>query len=92
MIRVPGCCVGRNDTTVLCHVRMIEIPSKNAPGMDFLGAWGCFACHAVVDGQAASDLTFAQRRLLLLEGVMRTQADLLKRGVVRIGWGDVGVQ
>jgi hypothetical protein len=83
MIRLPGICTGDRDQTVLAHVRMAGISGMGRKSPDLLGAWACFACHLVVDGQQEGGMGYEERRLALLEGVMRTQAELIKRGVVR---------
>jgi hypothetical protein len=49
---------------------------------DLIGAWCCSSCHAVVDGQQASALSREERMLALAEGVFRTQAQLIRRGVI----------
>jgi len=83
-IRVPG--VLRDPkTVVLCHVRMVEIPTKNFPGRDLLAAFGCYQCHAIVDGQQNTNFTRDERQLMLLEAVMRTQAIWLREGLITIG-------
>jgi Protein of unknown function (DUF1364) len=77
MIRSPVC---NNDpeTTVLAHVRMIGISGMGMKAPDLLGAWSCSMCHALVDGQVKSNLTLEARRLLHLEGCMRTLAALIE--------------
>lgn len=84
LIRVPGFCSHDPEQVVLCHVRMVEIPSKNFPGRDLLAAFGCSPCHMVVDGQTRTRYTHDECRLMLLEGVMRTQAWFLEQGLVTI--------
>jgi hypothetical protein len=80
-IRVPGICNGNPETTVLCHVRMIGISGMGMKSPDLLGAWGCSACHDYVDGKGGDPYL---RRLMLLEGVMRTQAHLIEQG--KVSW------
>lgn len=84
MIRVPGICSFDKDQTVLCHARMVEIPHENGKLPDLLAAFGCSPCHDIVDGRAGSWKVFNRetRRLMLLEGVMRTQSYLVKHGIV----------
>ena len=89
-IRVPGYCSGKRDETVLCHVRMVELPFFEGHKVhDLLGAHGCMTCHAIVDGHL-HPFAFSkeERRLMLLEGVMRTQAALLKDQKIIITQGD----
>lgn len=79
-IRVPGHCLPGNETVVGCHVRMTGISGMGLKSPDFLIAYGCFACHQVVDGQRKSEYTYEQRRLMLLEGMARTQVILWNEG------------
>jgi len=84
-IRIAAICNGRPETSVWCHVRMIDISGSGMKAPDLLGAIGCSACHDIVDNRAASyAFTYEQRRLFLLEGVMRTQVWLLEQGIVLI--------
>lgn len=88
-IRVPGFCTHRSDQVVLCHVRSAELPFfDGAKVHDFLGAHGCMACHMVIDGQLRTQFTKDERDLMLLQGVMRTQAALLKRRAIVITKGE----
>ena len=57
----------------------LEVGQK-AP--DFLGAWGCNACHDEVDGRTR----YLERdfvKLAFYEGVIRTQNVLIREGKVR---------
>jgi hypothetical protein len=49
---------------------------------DLLAAIGCQPCHDIVDGRTQSRFSFSERRALLLEGMARTQAQWIERGVV----------
>lgn len=80
-IRIPGICNGDNSTVVLCHLPGAGMARKHH---DFHGAWGCSACHAVVDGHANSDYPKEMLKLWLLEAVIRTQQALIAEGVVRV--------
>ncbi len=79
-IRVPGCCLPGNETVVGCHVRMAGVSGIGMKADDLFIAYGCYACHQIVDGQRKSEFTFEQRRLFLLEGMVRTQYLLLREG------------
>lgn len=83
MIRLPGICNRDPATTVLAHYRLISISGLGIKAPDILGAWACYDCHAVVDGQRTSDLTPEQRRLALAEGMARTIAQLWSMKVIR---------
>lgn len=78
MIRVPHVCNGNPETTVLCHLRMAGISGMGLKANDFLGAWGCSACHRYVDTHGIDG------RTALLEGMARTQAYLLSFGLVDV--------
>lgn len=77
MIRIPDVCNHDPTTVVLCHVRMAGITGTGLKAPDLLGAWGCSECHKAVD---SPQLGF---RRLFLEGVMRTQYQLIKHGIVK---------
>lgn len=83
MIRVPTACNGNPETTVACHVRMIGISGAGLKAGDILIAFGCSGCHAVVDGQQKSSFNYGERRLMLLEGVCRTQMWLIREGYLK---------
>ncbi len=82
LIRVPNCCNGRTDTTVLCHLRMIGISGYGLKAPDVLAAFGCQACHDFVDGRSHPSNTHEYRRTLLLEGVARTINHLVSKNVL----------
>jgi hypothetical protein len=79
MIRIPGVCNGNPETTVLAHVRMAGITGTGQKAPDQLGAWACSSCHDYVDGRAKRD---EMAMLDHLEGVIRTQYQLIKDGVL----------
>jgi len=82
-IRVPGFCLGTYETTVACHVRMIGLSGFGMKSDPIFCAWGCFNCHQVVDGQRKSEFSAAERRQMLIEGMIRTQAILVNEGKIR---------
>jgi hypothetical protein len=75
-IRVPEVCNFNPETTVLCHLRIAGMSGMGFKVPDLLGAWGCSSCHQYVDANHPDS------RLLLLEGVARTIAELLEEGVL----------
>jgi hypothetical protein len=83
LIRTPVCC-GDPATTVACHVRMQGISGMGLKAPDPLSAWGCFACHSLVDSGQYGDTRMErdERDLYLLRGVIRTQAELIKDEVL----------
>lgn len=80
MVRIPGICNGNPETTVLAHARIIGISGMGIKAPDIFGAWACSACHDYVDNRRANSAGAVQRRLDLLEGVIRTQYELLQLG------------
>lgn len=83
-IRVPDHCLRTTETVVACHVRMSGISGYGIKAPDLFIAFGCFACHQIVDGQRNSEFSADERRLMLLEGMVRTQAILLSEGLILI--------
>jgi hypothetical protein len=77
MIRIPGVCNQDPATVVLCHIRMAGVTGGGLKAPDFLGAWGCSDCHQAVD---SPQLGF---RRLFLEGVIRTQYQIIRDGLVK---------
>jgi hypothetical protein len=77
-IRVPDVCNRDPQTTVGCHFRLIGLAGMGMKPSDLHIAFGCSACHTYVDTHkdAATQLAFAH-------GVMRTQDQLVKEGVIR---------
>lgn len=84
-IRLPDVCTHDTETTVLAHVRMIGVSGMGLKAPDLLGSHACARCHSVVDGQTKSDYTVSERRLMLLEGMARTQYWLISNGYLKAG-------
>jgi hypothetical protein len=80
LVRSPNC---SNDpaTTVLAHIRQVGISGMGLKAPDLLGAFCCSRCHSFVDQETIANRE--GRELLLLRGVMRTQAFLIKKGIVK---------
>lgn len=83
-IRAPLVCSGNPEETVLCHVRMAGVSGMGIKASDWFAAWGCARCHDYVDGRLISMDSYATRRLALVEGMVRTQYELLSRGIVTL--------
>ncbi len=77
-IRLPGICNHNSETVVLCHYRLIGISGLGMKSADLLGSWGCFDCHRVVDSNKDPEI-----QLAFLQGVMRTQAQLIREEIVK---------
>jgi hypothetical protein len=82
MIRLPGICNFDSTTTVLAHFRMVEIPYDGHKPPDLIGSWSCSACHNEAD-RRTTKLEKDFVRMAFLEGVIRTQAELIKMGLVK---------
>lgn len=84
MVRIPEVCNHNFDTTVLAHVRIAGISGMGMKSPDLIAAWACYSCHEVYDRRQSSDLPLETIQLYFLEGVIRTQYQLLKLGVIEI--------
>ena len=85
-IRIPGVCSHDPATTVLCHMN----GSAAGKGLwqkakDYLGAYGCYKCHQMVDGAVPPPhgMTRDDIKLMFAEGVFRTQIILEKKGLLK---------
>ncbi|WP_392738932.1 DUF1364 domain-containing protein [Serratia ureilytica] len=81
-VRIPGICNGNPSTVVLAHFRMAGLCGTGMKPDDLFGAWCCSACHDEIDRRTRStDAEYAHT--LHLEGVIRTQAALLREGKIK---------
>jgi hypothetical protein len=80
-VRSPVCNFDRA-TSVLAHYREIGISGAGYKSPDLLGAHCCSACHTLVDTGRYGDIELLndERDLLLLRGMARTQAKLIREG------------
>lgn len=82
-VRIPGVCNGNSETVVLAHCRLSGLCGTGIKPPDLFGAWSCSACHDEIDRRTR--LTDAgEAHVAHLEGVIRTQAALLKEGKVKV--------
>lgn len=79
-VRLP-CCNGDWTTTVLAHYRLSGISGMGMKSPDLIGAWACSACHDEVDRRTQREPLNVVRQAHA-HGVFRTQAMLLKEGVI----------
>lgn len=83
LIRIPSICIFDPATVVLCHVRMANVTGGAQKAPDTCGAWGCVACHDVIDGRVKTNLfTDEELKLMHLQGVIRTLHALDRAGWV----------
>jgi len=80
-VRIPGVCNFDPEKTVLGHKNGAGIGMKD---IDFMAAYICSDCHAVVDGHNQSDFTYAEILIMFYEGIFRTQKILIEKGLVVI--------
>ncbi len=74
MIRISPNCTG-DFAVVLCHYRMMDISGMGYKPPDWLGAWGCDACHKLVDTCHSDEI-----QLAFAHAVFRTQNTLFAEG------------
>jgi len=82
MVRIPGVCNHNSETVVLAHVRLTGVSGMGMKAPDILGAWACSSCHDAVDRRNHTDLERDYVRLMHLEGMARTIAQLNKEGLI----------
>lgn len=80
-VRLPGICNRDPATTVLAHYRLAGTCGMSIKPHDLLGAWACSSCHGEID-RRTRHIDADSASLAHLEGVIRTQAILLKEGKV----------
>ena len=92
-VRIPGVCNHDPETTVLAHIRMQTVTGVASKSPDLLGAWCCSACHDLVDGRTKHEhFDWEYIQLMLFEGVIRTQYQLIKDGIVTWEGPEPGTQ
>ena len=77
-IRLVNVCNFQPETTVLAHLRMVGISGMGVKSPDIFGAHACSACHLAVDSSKDPEIVIA-----FLQGVIRTQALLIKEGILK---------
>ncbi len=82
MVRIPEVCNHNSETVVLAHYRLAGVSGIGMKSPDILGAWACSACHDAIDRRAHTDLDRDYVRLLHLEGMARTIAQLNREGLI----------
>lgn len=79
LIRAPEICTFQDEQTVACHVPLMGYHGTALKMLDWFIAFGCSNCHACVDRQRYLHLDEALVRTWHLEGMIRTQAYILKK-------------
>ena len=91
-VRIPGICNWNPETVVLAHLNGGGMGMKNP---DYQGAYCCSACHEVLDGRVdirvrgingkeTPIFSKGELKRMHLEGVIRTQEILRKKGLIKV--------
>lgn len=89
-VRIPNVCNHNPETTVLAHLNGWGIAGKHS---NIHGAYACSDCHSWLDGGYCYDDEIVAhsamdrvslRDLYHLEGVLRTQVIMIKKGVLKV--------
>lgn len=80
-IRLPYICNFNTETTVLCHRNGAGMGMKSA---DSDAAYGCHACHEIIDGRAPRPEGMSYEVMLgyFEAGIQRTREILRKKGLL----------
>lgn len=80
-INIPNVCNQNPETTVLCHLNGGGMGTKKS---DVFAAFGCSACHDVIDGRASHGLSPHYVKEVHKDAVFRTQQYWLDTGVIKL--------
>ena len=81
--RIPGVCNHNPETTVLCHLPD-ESRGMGIKADDISAAYGCSACHDVVDGRAKTGWTKADMEFFMRRAQTRTLRRLVEKGLIEV--------
>jgi len=79
LVRIPGYCNRNAETVVYAHLGGGGMGTKVNK---IHGAYCCSACHDVVDGRVRSHYSREVVKMMLLEGMVRTQLKLIDKGLL----------
>lgn len=82
MVRLPGVCNFNPETTVLAHFRMAGLCGTGIKPPSLIAAWSCSSCHDEIDRRTRL-LEGEFVHTAFLEGVIRTQYELIRKGVIK---------
>lgn len=91
---IPGACNQNPETTVLCHSNSLaDGKGMGLKAPDTAAAFGCSACHDVLDGRRArpAGLTLAGLDAHFRAGVRRTHIILAAMGLIKDGTGSTAI-
>jgi len=81
LVRIPGVCNHNPETVVLAHLNGGGMSMKH---QNIHGSYCCSDCHDVVDSRAKSSYSKEEIKLMLLEGMVRTQTLMIKNGILKL--------
>ena len=84
-IEIPGVCNGNPETTVWCHSNLQRHgKGMGLKSMDIFGAYGCSACHDLVDRRTRRPpgMTFTEVEEYFNIGRDRSLLVLIEKGLV----------
>lgn len=84
LVRIPGVCNRNPETTVLAHYRLAGYCGTGIKPPDYMGAYACSACHDEIDERTNSGYTRGNLKQFHLEGILRTQARLIEKGLMKV--------
>lgn len=85
-VRIIGVCNHDSETVVLAHPNQYGAgKGRGLKALDALGAYCCYACHMVLDGQALrpEGMRKSDVDLAFHEGHQRTFVKLVEKGLVK---------
>ena len=74
-------CNQNPETTVLCHAPS-EDKGLAVKSPDWWGAYGCSACHDIVDGRKKTNLSSEEISRCFHRGIYRTLKILIREGLI----------
>jgi hypothetical protein len=85
-IRLPAFCNGRPDTVVWAHANGVRFGKGiGIKSPDILGAYACYACHMIFDGQhkRPKGMTRDEVELAFWRGHAESLVRLISKGIVK---------
>lgn len=83
LLRVPGVCRGRTETTVHAHLRRAGLGGVGMKPVDVAGIRCCYECHDWLDGRRGRDPEHDEHaETWVLQGLLRTLRALVDEGIL----------
>lgn len=82
-LQIHPYCNGNPETVVLCHLPS-ERKGMALKSPDHWGAYGCSACHDVIDGRRKTDLPADELLRCMMRGLYRTWERMILKGLIRV--------